>query len=131
MTSAPTARPGPPAERPAADGLELHRLTPEAEVRAAMARRRGGGDWELRLPGGGEAVASGGLLFHYNSVGDSNADGGGAPYGDVHMEVVESQRGRGHGARFVEAMVAECYALGMPRPGALQSFPAPRCIFRS
>lgn len=61
-------------------------------------------DYAMRV--GGEVVASGGYLCHYNP-----------PYADVHMEVVEGFRGRGWGSLFVQQVARAALANGKV-PGA-------------
>lgn len=81
-------------------------LTPPAAIESAMARRSGGGEWQLVLDG--STVGQGGILFHYNR-----------PYGDLHMEITEPFRRRGLGAYFVQELKRACRALG--------AIPAARC----
>ena len=87
-------------------GAVLSPLTPVEEIRTAMDRRQGGGEWQLELDGA--AVGKGGILFHYNR-----------PYGDIYMDVAEPFRRRGLGAWLVQELKAECYRLG--------AVPAARC----
>ena len=91
-----------------ADGLTTHHpshgtllrcITPENEIRAAVERRQGGGEWILELDGA--TVASGGILFHYNR-----------PYGDVYMEVDEPFRRQGLGSYLVQELKSACYEFG-------------------
>ncbi len=63
---------------------------------------------EWLIEAGGEIVAAGGLLFHYNP-----------PYGDIYMEVAESQRRRGYGSFLVQELKRAAYAMG--------KVPAARC----
>ena len=70
-----------------------------------------GADYLLALPpaaegSGGEIVATGGLLWHYNR-----------PYGDVHMHVDEPHQRRGLGAYLVQEIKRACYERGSV-PGA-------------
>lgn len=88
------------------EGAVLKRVTTEEEIREAMERRQGGGEWVLEL--GGEMVAKGGILFHYN-----------VPYGDIYMEVMEPFRRRGIGAYIIQELKRACYELG--------AVPAARC----
>jgi GNAT superfamily N-acetyltransferase len=90
----------------ASDGAVLEAVTPDEETRAAMRQRQGGGEWRLRL--GGDTVATGGILFHYNE-----------PYGDVYMDVAEPFRRRGFGAYLVQELKRAAYELG--------SIPCARC----
>ena len=89
-----------------AHGTMLKARTDDDEIRACLANRQGGGEWELELDG--KPVASGGLLFHYN-----------VPYADVFMEVNEHFRRRGFGAYIVQELKRECYRLG--------AIPSARC----
>lgn len=89
-----------------ANGAILHQVTPDAETHAAIAQRQGGTEWRLHL--GGEPVATGGILFHYNE-----------PYGDIYMEVAEPFRRRGLGAYLVQELKRIAYELG--------SVPCVRC----
>lgn len=82
-----------------ANGASLIALTPEAEVLAALERRQGGGEWQLRL--GDEVLGSGGILFHYNR-----------PYADIYMEILEPHRRRGWGSFLVQELKRICYGLG-------------------
>lgn len=56
----------------------------------------------------GLIVAEGGVLFHYNP-----------PYGDVFMEVADSERGRGYGSYLVQELRRVCREMG--------KVPAARC----
>ena len=64
------------------------------------------GDWGIES--NGVVVATGGFLCHYNP-----------PYGDIFMEVLESERGRGIGSYLVQELKRVCYAAGKE--------PAARC----
>lgn len=64
------------------------------------------GEWGLGL--GGEVVATGGLLFHYNP-----------PYGDIYMEVAAPYRRRGYGSYLAQELKRLCYEMGC--------IPAARC----
>jgi GNAT superfamily N-acetyltransferase len=64
------------------------------------------GDWVLDV--GGEIVATGGLMFHYNP-----------PYGDIYMEVAAEYRRRGCGSYLVQELKRLCYEKGC--------IPAARC----
>jgi GNAT superfamily N-acetyltransferase len=77
----------------------LRTTTPEGQVREAIEQRQGGCEWILEIEG--NAVATGGILFHYNR-----------PYGDIYMEVVEPFRKRGIGSYFVQELKRICYELG-------------------
>lgn len=65
-----------------------------------------GGEWMIEARG--EAVATGGALYHYNP-----------PYGDIYMEVEESHRRRGYGSYLVQELKRVCYEIGKK--------PAARC----
>ena len=88
------------------NGARLRQMTPDTEAHAAIAARQGGTEWQLQV--GGETVASGGVLFHYN-----------VPYGDIYMEVAEPFRRQGHGAYLVQELKRIAYELG--------SIPCARC----
>lgn len=62
--------------------------------------------WRGVVEAGGQVVASGGVLFHYNP-----------PYGDIYMEVAETHRRRGYGSFLVQELKRLCYARGYV-PGA-------------
>jgi GNAT superfamily N-acetyltransferase len=82
-----------------ASGATLRCMTPEQEIRAAIERRQGGGEWLLDLAGA--EVGKGGILFHYNR-----------PYGDIYMEINEPFRKRGFGAYLVQELKQIGYSLG-------------------
>jgi GNAT superfamily N-acetyltransferase len=88
------------------NGAIVRRVTPEEEIRAAIAARQGGGVWVVEL--NGVIVASGGVLFHYNP-----------PYGDVYMDVAEPYRRRGIGSYLVQELKRISYEFG--------AIPAARC----
>lgn len=90
----------------APNGASLQQLTPDEDTQVAIAQRQGGTEWRLQWDG--EAVATGGVLFHYNE-----------PYGDIYMEVAEPFRRRGLGAYFVQELKRVTYELG--------SIPCARC----
>src|SRR5262245_15688039 len=90
----------------APNGAILQQVTPDGETRAAVAQRQGGTERRLQL--GGESVATGGILFHYNE-----------PYCDIYMEVAEPFRRRGFGAYLVQELKRIAYELG--------SVPCARC----
>lgn len=73
---------------------------------AAASLRRGESreDWILEV--GGEVVARGGALSHYNP-----------PYRDLYMEVPEEHRRRGFGSYMVQELKKICHAAGK-LPGA-------------
>jgi GNAT superfamily N-acetyltransferase len=87
-------------------GTTPHCTMPEAHIRHCIQARQGGPEW--RLENGGDAVATGGILFHYNR-----------PYGDVYMDVVEGHRRRGYGSYLVQELKRIAYELG--------SIPGARC----
>jgi GNAT superfamily N-acetyltransferase len=64
------------------------------------------GDWVIEA--GGEIVATGGILFHYN-----------VPFGDIYMEVAEPHRRRGYGSFLVQELKRTCHEMGR--------VPAARC----
>lgn len=80
-------------------GATLRQVTTEEEIKEAIARRQGGGEWILEMEG--EPAGKGGILFHYNR-----------PYGDIYMEVTESFRRRGLGTFLVQELKRECRRLG-------------------
>jgi GNAT superfamily N-acetyltransferase len=80
-------------------GATLRCLTPDAEIREAMAERAGGGEWALEVDG--TPVGKGGILFHYNR-----------PYGDIYMDVDEPHRGHGYGGYLVQELKRICRELG-------------------
>ena len=82
-----------------ANGATLRQVTPEAEIRACIRERRGGGEWHLELDG--QVAAKGGILFHYNR-----------PYGDIYMGVEEAFRRRGLGRYLVQELKRECRQFG-------------------
>jgi GNAT superfamily N-acetyltransferase len=90
----------------APNGAILQQVTRDEETRTAIAQRQGGTEWRLEL--GGDAVATGGILFHYNE-----------PYGDIYMDVAEPFRRRGLGAYLVQELKRVAYELG--------SIPCARC----
>lgn len=64
------------------------------------------GDWGLEVKG--TIVAAGGFLCHYNP-----------PYGDIYMNVIESERRKGYGSYLVQELKRVCYQAGKK--------PAARC----
>jgi GNAT superfamily N-acetyltransferase len=90
-----------------ATGATLERLTSNEDTQAAIVQRQGGAEWRLHL-GGGDIVATGGVLYHYNE-----------PYGDIYIEVAEPFRRRGFGAYLVQELKRIAYELG--------SVPCARC----
>ena len=89
-----------------ANSAMVKQVTPDTEIRAAMERRGGGGEWQLVVQG--TTVGQGGILFHYNR-----------PYGDLYMGIEEQFRRRGFGSYFVQELKRACRALG--------AIPAARC----
>jgi GNAT superfamily N-acetyltransferase len=88
------------------NGAVLEPMTSENDAQRAMAERQGGMEW--RLVFGHDAVATGGILFHYNP-----------PYGDIYMDVAEPFRRRGFGAYLVQELKRAAYMRG--------SIPGARC----
>ena len=82
-----------------ANGATLRRVTPENDIKDAIERRQGGGEWVVEIKG--RAVGKGGILFHYNR-----------PYGDIYMEVKKPFRRLGLGAYLVQELKRECRQLG-------------------
>lgn len=89
-----------------ANGAVLHALTSDEEVRASLAERQGGPEFQLHVDG--RPAGKGGILFHYNR-----------PYGDVYMEIEEPFRRRGFGAFLVQELKRQAYDIG--------AIPAARC----
>ena len=105
----------------ATESLLFHdRQTTKHAPAGAIVRRAAAGDvtslheYELDTEArwvvdfGGQAVAAGDILFHYNR-----------PYGDIYMKVVEPYRQRGFGSYLVQELKRICYEQG--------SVPAARC----
>ena len=88
------------------NGASLRRMTSDEDTRLAIAERQGGTEWQLQLDA--HTVATGGILFHYNT-----------PYGDIYMDVAEPFRRRGFGSYLVQELKRETYGLG--------SIPGARC----
>lgn len=88
------------------NGVVVRRLTSEQDTWNAIAQRQGGADYHVLLDGA--TVATGGLMFHYNT-----------PYTDIFMETVEPFRRRGFGAYLVQELKRCAYELG--------SVPCARC----
>jgi GNAT superfamily N-acetyltransferase len=65
-----------------------------------------GEEWVIEMDS--KVVASGGLMFHYNT-----------PYGDIYMDVEEHHRRLGFGSYLVQELKRICYAIG--------KIPAARC----
>lgn len=87
-------------------GAAMRAVTTLEETRMCIAQRQGGCECVLQLDD--DAVATGGILFHYN-----------VPYGDIYMDVREPFRRRGLGAYLVQELKRFAYELG--------SIPAARC----
>ena len=90
----------------ATSGATFEQVTSDEDIGAAIAARQGGGEWRLLV--NGTALATGGMLFHYN-----------APYADLYMDVAEPFRRRGFGSYLVQELKRVAYALG--------SVPCARC----
>lgn len=89
--------------------LFADRLKTSLPSRGGMLRRavdKDGEEWVMEMDG--RVAATGGLMFHYNP-----------PYGDIYMDVEESQRGRGFGSYLVQELKRICYSIG--------KIPAARC----
>ena len=86
--------------------VKFRRARPEDSISDPVQSPEAGEDWVLLANGG--IVATGGFLCHYNP-----------PYGDVFMEVVESQRQKGYGSFMVQELKRVCYEAGKK--------PAARC----
>jgi GNAT superfamily N-acetyltransferase len=63
---------------------------------------------EFVIEAGGQIVATGGLMLHYN-----------VPFADIYMEVAPGHRRQGYGAYLVQELKRECYEMGR--------IPAARC----
>lgn len=88
------------------EGALFRRVEPSDRERFFPHHVEPEGDWVIEADD--QIVASGGILFHYN-----------LPYGDIYMEVVESQRRRGFGCYLVQELKRVCYEMGR--------IPAARC----
>jgi GNAT superfamily N-acetyltransferase len=80
-------------------GASLRGITSEDETKRHIEERQGGPEWLLEVDG--QVAGKGGILFHYNR-----------PYGDIYMEINESFRRRGLGARLVQELKRCAYELG-------------------
>ena len=98
-----------------AEGFTTNLTVPGAVYRPATEAEKGSvlphssepvGDWVIEA--GGEIVATGGILFHYN-----------VPFGDLYMEVAEPHRRRGYGSFLVQELKRTCNEMGR--------VPAARC----
>lgn len=87
-------------------GVAFRRALPDEVARAFPEHGPPFGEWVLDA--GGEVVAAGGVLFHYNP-----------PYGDLFMDVVPAHRRRGYGSWLVQELKRTCRATG--------HVPAARC----
>jgi GNAT superfamily N-acetyltransferase len=85
-------------------GATFRQPTASEEPDIPDAQRR----WRGVIDLGGEVVANGGILFHYNR-----------PFGDIYMEVAEGYRRRGFGSFLVQELKRVCYQGG--------HVPAARC----
>jgi len=97
------------------DGFASHLSVPDGRVRKVdeadkplLLELQLDTDSEWMLESEGAPVATGGLLFHYNP-----------PYGDIYMQVKESDRRRGFGSYLVQELKRIAYAMG--------KIPAARC----
>jgi GNAT superfamily N-acetyltransferase len=97
------------------DALTTHLAMPDTTFRkiteadrAHMSARELDCESGWLLEAGGEIVATGGILFHYN-----------VPYGDIFMAVAEPYRHRGFGSYLVQELKRTCYEMGR--------IPAARC----
>lgn len=82
------------------DAALTHLPCPDGVFRPAVPEDRGiDGEWVIEA--GGEAVASGDFLCHYNP-----------PYGDIYMKVAEPARRRGFGSYLVQELKRVCYEAG-------------------
>lgn len=87
-------------------GATFRRALPDEVARAFPDHAPPFGEWVVEV--GGEVVAAGGLLFHYNP-----------PYGDIFMDVAPAHRRRGYGSFLVQELRRACRAMGR--------VPAARC----
>lgn len=90
----------------AAPGVVLRPVTDADRASIFPHTREPVGEWGLEL--GGEVVATGGLMFHYNP-----------PYGDIYMEVAAPYQRKGYGSYLVQELKRLCYEKGC--------IPAARC----
>ena len=90
----------------AAPGVALRPVTDADRASIFPHTREPVGEWGLGV--GGEVVATGGLMFHYNP-----------PYGDIYMEVAAPYQRRGYGSYLVQELKRLCYEKGC--------IPAARC----
>lgn len=88
----------------AAPDVRLRRVAEREAARWLDGRAIEPGSWILER--GGDVVAAGGVLCHYNP-----------PWGDLHMEVDEGHRRRGYGSYLVQELKRACYEMGK-RPAA-------------
>ena len=88
------------------EGATFRRTTDEDRGRSFQPRPEDVGDWLVEK--GGEIVATGGVLVHYNP-----------PYGDMFMEVAEDHRRHGYGSFLVQELKRVCREMGTK--------PAARC----
>jgi GNAT superfamily N-acetyltransferase len=99
------------SHHPAPQGATFRPATPDDANAIAAAKLDADATWVLEFDGGingGQIVATGGILFHYNR-----------PYGDIYMSVAEPFRRRGLGSYLVQELKRTCYENG--------HVPAARC----
>jgi GNAT superfamily N-acetyltransferase len=90
--------------RHTAPGAAFRQLSDADRERAFAHTLEPVGEWGIEA--GGEIVATGGWLTHYNP-----------PWADLYMEVAESHRERGYGRFLVQELKRECRERGL-RPAA-------------
>ncbi len=83
----------------AVPGVALRPVTDADRASIFPHTREPVGEWGLEV--GGEVVATGGLMFHYNP-----------PYGDIYMEVAEPYQRRGYASYLVQELKRLCYEKG-------------------
>jgi GNAT superfamily N-acetyltransferase len=93
-------------ELPGPEGAVFRHVREDGELAIFEHHHEPGGDWVIEA--GGEIVATGGFLTHYNP-----------PYADLYMEVAESKRRRGFGSYLIQELKRVCYEAG--------KMPAARC----
>jgi GNAT superfamily N-acetyltransferase len=95
-----------PTQLPCPQGTVFRQRKDTAELPIFPHHVEPEGDWLLENDGA--VIATGGFLTHYNP-----------PYGDLYMEVLDSQRQRGFGSYLIQELKKVCYAAG--------KVPAARC----
>jgi GNAT superfamily N-acetyltransferase len=90
----------------ASPGVVLRPVTDADRASIFSHTREPVGEWGLEV--GGQVVATGGLMFHYNP-----------PYGDIYMEVAAPYQRRGYGSYLIQELKRICYEKGY--------IPAARC----